>query len=301
MTAPQYVTSADGTRIASYRHGRSDRPVIVAVHGYPDNHTVWDGIVATLAERYHVVTYDVRGAGASDQPAGRSAYRMPRLVDDLRAVLDDVGPGRTAHLLAHDWGSIQTWAAVSDPAMRDRIASYTSISGPCLDHVRPWIRSARPRHVLKQALESYYIVLFHIPGLAELAWRGAFAERALDRMSQIGRSPQATATVAQRSTADKINGLELYRANMIRHLIRPAPVCTDVPVQVLAPRRDPFVSVALQTEAPRAWVRDLRVHELAGGHWVITDQPDHVARLTADFVDEFEGADAADAPVRDAR
>jgi pimeloyl-ACP methyl ester carboxylesterase len=298
MTAPQHVTSADGTRIATYRHGRGDGPVIVAVHGYPDNHTVWDGVVVALAGRHRVVTYDVRGAGASDQPADRSAYRMARLVDDLRAVLDDVSPGRPAHLLAHDWGSIQTWAAVSDPALRDRIASYTSISGPCLDHVRPWIRSARPRHVLKQALESYYIALFHIPGLAELAWRRAFAERALARMSRIGRSPQATATVAQRSTADKINGLELYRANMLRHLFRPAPVRTDVPVQVLAPRRDPFVSVALQTEAPSAWVHDLRVHELAGGHWVITDQPEHVARLTADFVDEFEAADTA---VRDAR
>ena len=290
MAAPQYVTSADGTRLAVYRTGSPGRPTVVLVHGYPDNHTIWDGVATELAGRFRVARYDVRGCGASDKPAERSAYRMPRLVEDLSAVIDDVSPDRPVHLLAHDWGSIQAWAAVSDPQLRERIASYTSISGPCLDHVRPWLRSARLRSVLRQALESYYIALFQIPGLAELSWRRGFAERTLARMSRIGRSPQSIDVPAQRSDADKINGLQLYRANMITHLFRPAPVRTDVPVQVLAPRGDPFVSVALQTQAPRPWATHLRVRELDAGHWVISDRPDDVAQLTAEFVDAIEAA-----------
>ena len=37
---------------------------------------------------WHVVTYDVRGAGSSDAPASREGYLCARLVDDLVAVLD---------------------------------------------------------------------------------------------------------------------------------------------------------------------------------------------------------------------
>src|SRR6476469_8100867 len=122
--------SADGTTLAVYESGTEDGPVVVAVHGYPDDHTVWDGVVAALADTFRVVTYDVRGAGASDVPASRAGYRMPHLVDDLFAVLDHVG--EPVHLLGHDWGSIQCWPALTDPRARGRISGFTSISGPSL-------------------------------------------------------------------------------------------------------------------------------------------------------------------------
>ena len=50
--SPRFVTSADGTRIAVHESGNPGGPVLVAVHGYPDNHTVWDGVVAQLAGRF---------------------------------------------------------------------------------------------------------------------------------------------------------------------------------------------------------------------------------------------------------
>jgi hypothetical protein len=87
------ITSTDGVRLAVQEHGDRANPTLVAVHGYPDNHTVWDGLVPLLSDRLHVVTYDVRGAGGSDRPAARSAYRIEQLVQDLggvwmRGVLD---------------------------------------------------------------------------------------------------------------------------------------------------------------------------------------------------------------------
>ena len=106
MDRARGVVSADGTRIAVFETGDPALTTVVAVHGYPDNHTLWDGVVEQLAADYHVVTYDVRGAGASEVPAGRPGYRIPRLVEDLAAVLDATSPHAPAHLLAHDWGSI---------------------------------------------------------------------------------------------------------------------------------------------------------------------------------------------------
>src|SRR3954470_8680007 len=93
------VIAPDGVRLAVFETGPADAPTVVAVHGYPDNHTLWDEIAARLATEFHVVTYDVRGAGASDKPTDRAAYRMDRLTDDLIAVLDATSPDQPVHLV----------------------------------------------------------------------------------------------------------------------------------------------------------------------------------------------------------
>jgi pimeloyl-ACP methyl ester carboxylesterase len=45
----------------------------------PDAHAL-GGIAAGLSGRFRVVTYPVRGAGASDRPSDRAAYRLEQLV-----------------------------------------------------------------------------------------------------------------------------------------------------------------------------------------------------------------------------
>ncbi len=286
-TTPRHVTSPDGTRLAVYESGEPGSPTVLAVHGYPDNHTVWDGVTARLAERFHVVTYDVRGTGASDKPGSVSGYRMPRLVADLAAVIGAVSPARPVHLLAHDWGSIQTWAALGDDALAGRVASFTSISGPDLDYSAAWLRglARHPRAALRQLAHSYYIGLFQLPGLPEFAARHGVLDRLIALSAAGSRSRAAAADQPQRGDAERINGLALYRANMLAALARPRPLPVSVPVQVIAPDRDPYITAQLAFEAPRRWVADLTTHTVAGGHWVVSERPDVIARLTAQFVD----------------
>ena len=136
------------------------RPTVVLVHGFPDNSAVWDGVADLLAERFHVVRYDVRGTGGSGAPDGRDGYRLDQLAADLVAVVQAVSPGRPVHLVAHDWGSLQGWHAVTEPDYAPLFASYTSISGPCVDHIDAWtrrqIRRLRFGSVLRQLLHSWY-------------------------------------------------------------------------------------------------------------------------------------------------
>ena len=66
--------------------GDSRRPTVVFIHGYPDTKELWDEVLARLGRRYHLVAYDVRGAGASSRPRGPAAYDLARLADDLEAV-----------------------------------------------------------------------------------------------------------------------------------------------------------------------------------------------------------------------
>jgi len=128
-----FAESTDGVRLAVFEAGNPDGPVVVAVHGYPDNHAVWEGVAAQLGDEYRVVTYDVRGAGASDKPTGRAAYRIDRLGDDLAAVIDAVSPDAPVHLVGHDWGSMQLWEPLSHPRFADRVAGPRR--NPQLDHL----------------------------------------------------------------------------------------------------------------------------------------------------------------------
>ncbi|RCW46025.1 short-subunit dehydrogenase [Halopolyspora algeriensis] len=298
------ITASDGVRLAVQEHGDRTNPTIVAVHGYPDDHVVWDGAVAALAERYHVVTYDVRGAGHSEAPTQRSAYGLDQLECDLAVVVEEVSPYAPVHLLAHDWGSIQAWHAVTGDRMRGRIASFTSVSGPCLDHAGHWFRSRlrrpspkRLRELVTQLACSGYIGFFQLPLLPELAWRSRLLPRLLGTLERL--DPAAAAQPARPSLSDGLRGLALYRANMLARLGGPRERRADIPVQVLAPTGDPFVSPALQTDIAR-WVPDLRIRRVPGGHWLPRTRPDVVTRCTSELVEDVEHGRQA-RPLRRAR
>jgi pimeloyl-ACP methyl ester carboxylesterase len=271
------VVSPDGVELSVSESGDPANPTVLLVHGYPDTHRIWDAVCDALCADHHVVRYDVRGAGQSGKPSGLAAYRMERLADDLFAVATAVSPGQPVHVAGHDWGSVQAWHAVTSPAAAGRIASFTSISGPCLDHTAYWfrLRLARPtprrlRQVLDQAARSWYITVFRLPWLAPLAWRHGLARRwpvTLDRDE---------ATLAD----DAVRGLSLYRANMRYRARRPEPRIAQVPVQLITLSRDVYLSPALVSEDLDRWAPQLTRHTLDATHWSgITDQAPAVASL----------------------
>jgi short-subunit dehydrogenase/pimeloyl-ACP methyl ester carboxylesterase len=295
---PTAVTASDGVSLAVHAYTGIDkrRPTILAIHGYPDNHQVWDGVAEKLADRYNFVAYDVRGAGESGRPADRSGYRLPQLVADIDAVIDSLGVDEV-HLLGHDWGSIQCWAAVTDKSVMSKIASLTSISGPHLNYAGRFLRSPRtPRavaDVARQILASSYIWFFLCPAAPEVAIRSRATVKVFEAVGRIGRSStRSQRRAASRSIDDYLNGLNLYRANMPGPLLAPGTQLPQisVPVQVLVARKDYFVTPALQ-RFTGSIPAGSRVVSIEGGHWVVTSRPDVIARLTSEWVDRvIEGA-----------
>ncbi len=299
------VTASDGVTLAVHAYTEIDphRPTVLAIHGYPDNHHLWDGVAEHLGgnhnAKYNFVAYDVRGAGESTRPKGRSNYRFPQLISDIGVVIDSLGVG-PVHLLAHDWGSIQGWAAVTDETVMGKVASFTSISGPHLNYAGKFLRSARTLRglfdVLRQFIASGYIWFFLTPGLPELMMRSGLGVKVIDAFGRIGNSSSLTRSVeSTRSTGDYINGLNLYRANMPAPFLAPGaqlPV-TTVPVQVLVPRMDMFVTPALQRFTGSIPLGS-RVVPIEGGHWVVTARPDVIARLASEWIDRVVSGDAPD-------
>jgi NAD(P)-dependent dehydrogenase (short-subunit alcohol dehydrogenase family)/pimeloyl-ACP methyl ester carboxylesterase len=282
------VDSGD-VSLCVYERGPADAPTLVLVHGYPDSSAVWQEVAARLAERYHVVTYDVRGAGRSTAPADPRAYSLDSLATDLCAVIDATSPDRPAHVVGHDWGAIQSWEAVTDPVRARRIASFTAISGPCLDHIGHWLRdrlTARPKDLgalAGQVLRSWYIGVFQVPGLPELAWNNGAARSILRRLSG-----EATAA----ATADGIAGIALYQVNVGPRLRSPRVRKTDLPVQVIEPSRDRFVSPALYDDLGR-WAPNHFRRRIEAGHWAPRSHPTAVSQAISELVEHAAGASPA--------
>ena len=286
--------SRDGVDLAVRTWSSDKSPTVVLVHGYPDANHVWEKVAERLSRDFKVVAYDVRGAGNSSIPKDRAAYKLRQLRDDLHAVMDAVCPNEKVHLVGHDWGSIQTWESVTDPGAEQRIASYTTLSGPCLDHVGQWMK-ARLREqkigtVLNQLAHSWYIGAFQLPVLAPTLWKVGLAKawpQLLRRSENLHSETSAT------QQQDGIHGIELYRANMRPSLLKPRERYTKVPVQLIVAREDNYVRPAM-LEDLHLWTDRLWRRELDCGHWgPLLQHPDVTARWIREFIQHIDGAPAS--------
>lgn len=250
---------AQGAELAVYEYGPDpgpDVPTLLLVHGYPDDHHVYLPLIDQLSGTHHIITYDTRNAGLSSVTEHPGDFSLPALVDDLYAVLSAT-QASSVHLVGHDWGSIQAWAAIQDPRAAGRIIRFTSISGPDLRHLAWWMRQKlrSPRdwaQLMGQLFRSLYVGAFQVPGLPEAAWRfilTGYYEKARNR--RVGDNP--------------VRGLALYRANVpFKGTQLPVPV--SVPVHVVVPDKDPFLSPHL-TDGLENWASQLTITHVDAGHW----------------------------------
>lgn len=288
------VRGGDQLSLAVAEWGDAASPTIVLIHGYPDTKDLWTQTAHRLAETWHVVAYDVRGAGDSAAPKDRSGYALARLAEDFLAVVDAVAPDKRVHLVGHDWGSTQGWEFATEPATANRIASFTSISGPCLDQMSLLLRERAPRpswatlrRGLSQLAKSWYIGLFCLPAVPEWLWQHGLAGqwprilRDVDKVPDWDRPQPTLAT-------DGANGVNLYRANMpsrLRHP-RPNPVALT-PVQLVVVVGDRFL-VPETLDGVERWVPRLRRKTVASSHWLPRTRPDVLAQWVAEFVADVE-------------
>ncbi|MEU2155480.1 SDR family oxidoreductase [Streptomyces sp. NPDC019396] len=271
--------------------GDETRPTVVLVHGYPDSKEVWSEVASRLSASFHVVLYDVRGHGGSTAPLPlRGGFTLEKLTDDFLAVADAVSPDRPVHLVGHDWGSVQGWEFVTVERTRGRVASFTSMSGPSLDHFGHWIKQRLNRptprrvgQVLGQGAKSWYVYALHTPALPELAWRGPLGRRwpkILQRMEKVPGGDYPTASLP----SDAAHGAWLYRDNVRARLRRPRPDAhAHVPVQLITPTGDAYLSERLYDDLGQ-WAPRLVRHTLPAKHWVPRTRPDQLAVWITDFV-----------------
>ena len=76
----------DGVQI--YYEQRGQGPAVLLSHGYSASARMWDGQMKALSDRYHLITWDMRGHDRSDSPEKPALYSHDTTVADMAAILD---------------------------------------------------------------------------------------------------------------------------------------------------------------------------------------------------------------------
>ena len=117
--------AGDGIRLYYVRAGEG--PLMLFLHGFPDDWTLYRPYLLEFRQDHLAVAPNLRGVRPSDQPEEVEAYAMPHLLGDLHSLLDHFGSERCI-LVANDWGAYIAWVFAS--AYPDRVKRLVIMNGP---------------------------------------------------------------------------------------------------------------------------------------------------------------------------
>ncbi|MFC9705905.1 alpha/beta fold hydrolase [Streptomyces sp. NPDC056943] len=122
-----HTVTVDGLDVFYREAGDPANPTLVLLHGFPSSSHMYRGLMAELADAYHLIAPDHIGFGASAAPAvGDFPYSFEKLTEITLGLLDRLGVERFA-LYIQDYGApIGLRIASRDP---ERITAIVSQSG----------------------------------------------------------------------------------------------------------------------------------------------------------------------------
>jgi pimeloyl-ACP methyl ester carboxylesterase len=153
---PIQTVRANGLDFAYFEQGQG--PLVLLLHGFPDTALCWREVVPRLAAAgYRAVAVFLRGYAPTDL-APDGDYRIDTLARDVLALIEHLGRGEKAYVVAHDWGApIAQFAANLRP---DRFEKMVLAAVP---HLRRFFLSP----TREQIKRSHYIFKFQVPFWAE--------------------------------------------------------------------------------------------------------------------------------------
>ncbi len=260
-------------------------PLVLAVHGFPDDATTFRGQVpALVAAGYRVVCPTLRGYAPSGL-ARSGRYDAEALARDVLALADHFSPAAPVRLVGHDWGATAAFAAAALAPSR-----FSHLCTMAVPHAAAFARAFGAA----QARRSWYMGLFQIPFLAE-------ARLAADDYALVDRlwrdwSPGYRASPGElRAVKDGLAGripaaLAYYRALRSARALAGAsrrlllsPV--RVPALHLHGADDGCVGVACTAGAERFYEAPYRLQVLEGaGHFLQREKPDEVSEALVGFL-----------------
>ena len=123
----QYIT-ANGINFAYLTEGSG--PLVLLLHGFPDNAYTWSHqIPALAAQGYRVVAPFLKGYAPTDAPAV-SGYDKAALVDDISVLVRQLSPDQPSYFVGQDWGAIIGYALLAAYPERFKSAVLMAVPHP---------------------------------------------------------------------------------------------------------------------------------------------------------------------------
>ncbi|XP_023677689.1 epoxide hydrolase 3 [Paramormyrops kingsleyae] len=277
---------SSGLRLHYVEKGDNKNPLMLFLHGFPENWYSWRYQMCEFSAQYHTVAIDLRGCGDSAAPCRPEDYALEKLLDDIRDTISSLGH-TSCVLVGHDWGGMLAWYfALERPDMVQRLIIMNA------PHPASWLDAVLRRP--SQLLQAGHVCFFQLPLLPEIAL--SVEDFKLVRSLFCGRR-LGIRNRARQLTAEQLEGY-LYRLSQPGGLTAPLHYYRALLSNSLYKHQDAQVACML------IWGEDdgLLVEGRSGGgrpyaraaatvhmiphcsHWVQQDQPEVVNKLMSDFL-----------------
>ncbi|HET9030430.1 MAG TPA: alpha/beta hydrolase [Candidatus Aquilonibacter sp.] len=256
----------DDVRIDARIDG-SSRDTVLLIHGFPLSKEIWEAQIPVLARAHRVIAVDLRGMGSSSVPPG--PYLMEALAGDVAAVLDHLGVERVA-MVGHSLGG---YVALAFARMYgERIATLALVCSRIAadSDARREARFETARQLDARGIDAAFV---------EQSIEGAFLAENREKMSE---AVEKARKIIEKSNA---RGLaSMLRGMALRDGAEDIAPELNMPVLVVAGRRDPVVPLAESEAATAAFPGGRLVVLDRTGHLPMLEEPDRLAEVLAEFI-----------------
>ncbi|MBW2582403.1 MAG: alpha/beta hydrolase [Deltaproteobacteria bacterium] len=269
--------------------------LIMFVHGFPEFWYEWEKQLIEFGQDYQAVAPDLRGYNLSSKPSDVEKYHVKYLIEDLRALADNLGHEKFI-MVGHDWGGGVAWsAAMRHPELLEKLVIINS--------PHPAVFARELLNNPDQQKASQYMLMLRSAEAERVLSENNFA-RLSDVLVQFGSKWEMSEErrlkyIDAWSQPGALTGsLNYYRASPLY-----PPTSTEdkeqiksilnLPKEMLAVRVPTLVIWGEQDRALltgnldglEEYIEDLTLKRIPDGtHWVIHEQPELVNTLIRDFI-----------------
>jgi len=274
----------NGVRLHYVEQGKG--PLILFLHGFPEFWYAWKDLLADFGRDHHAVALDMRGYNLSAKPEPVEGYRVPVVVEDVRALASKLG-ARKFVLVGHDWGGVIAWAfAAQHPEMLEKLVI---INAP-----HPTVFARELANNPEQQKASSYFNLFNSPQAEQILSANNYAVMLQAFGSVLNEQDREQYLAAWNQPGGLTGGLNYYRAAQLRSPAG-APVGVSASsLQPISPITTPTLVIwgekdtALLTgnlEGLDQYVKPLTIERIPNAsHWVVHEKPARVVQFMRDFL-----------------
>jgi haloacetate dehalogenase len=269
----------------------SGRPLLL-LHGFPQTHYCWRGVVPGLAEEYRVIALDLRGYGATTAPPGGpegQGYTKREIANDLVELTGSLAVERLAverlAVVGHDRGARVAYRlALDHPERVDRLAVLNVVptldqfermgAGPSLGYWT-WFLLAQPVPFPERLIagEREHFLRFVFDSWAEDST--AIEDDAFDAyLDALDDGTIASMCADFRASFFLDQEHDLADRDAGRRIECPLLVITGAAETQLADAADVW----------RTWATDVRASTVPGGHFNPEEAPNDVASALLSFL-----------------
>ena len=284
---------ADVNNIRLHYVAAGSGELVMFLHGFPEFWYEWKNQLAEFGKDSQAVAPDMRGYNLSSKPAEVEQYEMKYLVEDIRALAEQLGHKKFV-LVAHDWGGGVAWPfAMRHP---DYLKKLIIINAP---HPLTFMRELRDNPAQRKA--SQYILVQRAPEAEELLAGNNYAvlvDSLLEdglRQGYFTEEDRKAYIEAWSQPGALTGGLNYYRAAHLGPFIgesdellsaEPLMFMVRVPTLVIWGEKDRYLLTG-NLEGLEKYVPNLTIKRIPdGSHWVIHEKPDLINAYIREFIED---------------